>query len=160
MLREASFATEIQKQKTNRFVVKSFFRITRVLISKNWAHTHNFGTLAELVSECGGKELQTHLLTSPKNAFYMLLDYLQKYIKIMDDYLKIPLLASLKSGHFVVFNGETQDITSIEQLAIYATFEHEGQIHKHFIGILPLSQMVRTTLSAENIMKVLVEYFE
>ena len=87
-------------------------------------------------------------------------DYLQKYIQIMDHYLKVPLLASLKSGHFDFFSNETKDITSTEQLAIYATFEHKGKICKHFIGILPLSQMVGTTLSAENIMKVQVEYFE
>ena len=83
--------------------------------------------------------------------------------KIYQNYgrlLKIPLLASLKSGHFAFLSDETQDITSIEQLAIYATFEHEGNIREHFTGILPLSQMVGTTLSAENIMKVLVEYFE
>ena len=55
----------------------------------------------------------------------MSLDYLQKYIQIMDDYLKIPLLLSLKSGHSAFFGFETQDITSIKQLAIYATFEHE-----------------------------------
>ena len=48
-------------------------------------------------------------------------DFLQKYIKIMDDYLKVPL---------------------------------------YFIGTLPLSQMVETTLSAESIIKDLVEYFE
>ena len=50
-------------------------------------------------------------------------------------------------------NFETQDITSIEQLAIYATFEHERKIREHFIGILPLSQMGGTTLSVENIWK-------
>ena len=74
--------------------------------------------------------------------------------------LKIPLLASLKSGHFAFFSGDMQDITSIKELVIYATFEHEGKIHKHFIGILPLSQMVGMALFAENIMKVLVEYSE
>ena len=87
-------------------------------------------------------------------------DYLQKYIQIMDDYLKIPLLASLKSGHFAFSSNETQSITSMEQLAIYATFEHKGKICEHFNGFLPLSQMFVTTISAENIMKVLVEYFE
>ena len=78
----------------------------------------------------------------------------------MDDYLKIPLLTSLKSGRFTFFSDETQDITSIEQLATYTPFEHEGKIREQFIGILPFSQMVGTTLSAEIIIKVLVEYFE
>ena len=52
-------------------------------------------------------------------------DYLQKYIRIMDDYLKIPLLLPLKSGHSAFFSDKTQDVTSIKQLAIYATFEYE-----------------------------------
>lgn len=77
----------------------------------------------------------------------------------MDNYLKIPLLASLKIGHFTFCN-KTQDISSIEQIAIYAKFEHKGKIHEHFISILSLSQTVGTTLTAENIMKVLVEYIE
>ena len=63
LLHEASFASEIWKQKTNRFVIKSFFWITWFLTSKNWAHSHNFQTLAELVSEFDEKELQTHLVT-------------------------------------------------------------------------------------------------
>ena len=78
----------------------------------------------------------------------------------MDDYLKIPLLASLKRGHFPFFSNEMQDITLIEQLAIYQTFEHEQKIGKRVIGILPVSEIVGKTLSAEKIMKVLVEYFE
>ena len=87
-------------------------------------------------------------------------DYLQKYIQIMDHYLKVSLLASLKSGHFDFFSDETQDIASTEQLSIYETFEHKGKISKHFIGIVPLYQMVGTTLSAEYIIKVQVQYFE
>ena len=70
----------------------------------------------------------------------------------MDDYLKIPLLLSLKSGHSAFFGDETQDITSIKQLAIYATFEHEWKICEHFIDILSLSQIVGMILSSENIM--------
>ena len=90
----------------------------------------------------------------------MSLDYLQKDIQIMDDYLKIPLLVSFKSEHFAFFNSVTQDITSIKQLAVYEAFEYERKIREHIIGILPVSQMLQTTLSAENIMKVLEEYFE
>ena len=98
MMQDASLASKVQKTQTNRFILKSFFRITWVLISKNWAHTHNFKTLAELVGTCGGKELQVHLLTSPKNATFMSPHFLQKYIQIMDEHLKLPLLASLKCG--------------------------------------------------------------
>ena len=107
-----------KKKKTNQIVIKIFFWIIWVLISKNWAQTRNFLTLAELVRECCGKELQTLLLTSPKNSSYMSQDYLQKYIQIMDNYLKIPLIESLKTGRFAFFSRETEDITSIKQLAI------------------------------------------
>ena len=160
MMQYASLASEVQKTQTNRFILKSFFRITWVFISKNWAHTHNFKTLADLVSACGGKELQTHLLISPKNATFMSPDFLPKYIQIMDEHLKIPLLASLKCRPFTFFSDETQETTSTEQLAIYATFEHAGKIKVHFIGILPVSKLVGMMLSAQNIIKVLVEVFE
>ena len=108
----------------------------------------------------GGKELQAYLLTSPKKATFMSPDFLQKYIQIMDEHLKLPLLASLKCGPFTFFSDETQDTTSTEQLAIYVTFEHAGKIKEHFIGILPVSKLAGTTLLAQNIMKVLVEFFE
>ena len=42
------------------------------MVTKNWAHTHNFKNEVELVVECGGREIQTHLLTAPKNATYLL----------------------------------------------------------------------------------------
>ena len=71
LLLEASLATDIQKQKTIWFAIRNVFQMTWVLIRKNWAHTHNLQTLAALARECGGKELQNHLLTSPKNALYM-----------------------------------------------------------------------------------------
>ena len=60
-----------------------------------------------------------------------------KYIQITDGHLKLPLFASLRTGHFTFFSDETQ-----EQLEIYATFDHAGKISEHFIGILPLNKMV------------------
>ena len=91
LLHEASLATNLQKRKPKGFVIKKFFWITWVLISNNWTGTLDFWAFAELLSKYGGKELQNHLLTSPQNARYMSPDYLQKYIQIMDDYLKVPL---------------------------------------------------------------------
>lgn len=43
---------------------------------------------------------------------------------------------------------------------VSVTFVHAGKIREHFIGILPVSKLVGTTLSARNIEKVLVEFFE
>lgn len=66
MLHKVSLTSEIKKQQTNQFVVKNLLIMTLVFITKNWTHTHDLKTLANLVSESGGKELQSHLLTPPE----------------------------------------------------------------------------------------------
>lgn len=73
MLKEASYAQEIKKTATNRFVIKCFFRITHLLINQKWAHTSNFKNIVKLVADCGGEEVKTHILNAPKNAMYCLL---------------------------------------------------------------------------------------
>ena len=98
MLLEASLTSEINKTNKNRFVLKSFFRITHLLVKQNWAHTHSLKNVVDLVAERDGKELQTHLLTVSKNATYISPVYVAKYIDIMNEYLKAPLLASLRTG--------------------------------------------------------------
>ena len=45
MLRECSLANETIKTNNYRLIIKSFFRITHLLVMKNWAHTHNFPDL-------------------------------------------------------------------------------------------------------------------
>ena len=45
-------------------------------------------------------------------------------------------------------------------MAVYATFEHNGVITKHFVDIYSLSKVVGTSLSAATIMKSLEEYFQ
>ena len=45
-------------------------------------------------------------------------------------------------------------------MAVYATFEHHGVIAEHFVFIYLLSKVVRTSLSAADIMKSLEEYFQ
>ena len=42
------------------------------MVRKNWAHTHDFKDLNELMAECGGREVRVHLLTATKNATYIL----------------------------------------------------------------------------------------
>ena len=160
MLIDAKLATEIQQSNADRFIIKCFFRITHLLIKQHWGHTHNFKNLVELIAECGGREIKTHLLTAPKNAVYISPPYIAKYIDIMNNYLKEPLLASLQSGKYTLYNDETQDITSIEQMAIYATFKHNGSFSEHYVGIMPISQLVQTHLSAANILEAMKIYLE
>ena len=62
---------------------------------RNWSHTCNFKELVELISKCGSKELKTHLLTAAGNANYRSPEYISKYISIMNDYIKNPLIKSL-----------------------------------------------------------------
>ena len=144
----------------NLFVIKSFFRVIHFLIVKNWAYTHNFKDLVDLISQCGGMEVRKHLDFGPRNAQYTSPEYVGKFVTVINDYIELPLLASLRSKCFTFYNDESQDITSTEQMAIYGSFEHNKKVSEHFIGIYPISKLVGTKLSAENIMHSLKKYFE
>ena len=107
LLQEAALSKNIYVTATNHFVIKSFFQITWLLIKKNWAHSRNFKSIVELVATCGGEEIKKHLLHAPQNTNYMSTEYISTYIQIMDDHIKLPLLASLcTSGPFTFFNDE------------------------------------------------------
>ena len=45
-------------------------------------------------------------------------------------------------------------------MAIYASFKHNGKISEHYVGILPLSKLVGTHLSAANILRALQSHLE
>ena len=59
----------------------------------------------------------------------------------MNDRNENSLLALLRLSYFTFFNDEMQDITSVEQMAVYGSFEHNG-VAEHFIGIYPISKVV------------------
>ena len=61
--------------------------------------------------------------------------------------LKAPLLASLRMGKYTLYNDEAQEI---EQMVIYATFEHRNHISEHYTGILMISELAGNHLSAPN----------
>ena len=87
-------------------------------------------------------------------------EYISKYIQIMGDHIKLPLLASLRSSDpFVVFN-ETSDVTMTEQMVIYASFNYQEIIKEHYLGKITVSKLVGTELSISNIMKALGKYFD
>ena len=159
LLVEDSHANQVDQSNQNRFVMKRFFRITHFMIMKNWGYTHNFQDVVKLVSECGGNEVKTHLTSSPKNAIFTSPNILASLSALLMT-IKLPILASLRENHFTFFGDEIQDITSVDQMAVYATFEYNGVITKHFVGIYPLSKVVGALLSAANIMKSLEKYFQ
>ena len=47
-----------------------------------------------------------------------------------------------------------------EQMAIYTTFNYQETINEHYVGTIPISKLVGTELSAPNIMKVLIKFFD
>ena len=55
------------------------------MIRKNWAHSHNFRDIVELVADCCAKETFSHLLTAPKNAKYLLPMYVSKSTETMSN---------------------------------------------------------------------------
>ena len=86
--------------------------------------------------------MKTHLISSHKDAIYTSSQHIGKFIDTIDDYIRLPFLASLREKHFTFFGNETQDITSVEQMAVYATFEHNGVITEHFVGIYPKAKLL------------------
>ena len=65
MALNASLQSGETKRQNNRFILKCFFKITFLMIWKNWAHSHNFTDIVELAADCGAKEISSHLLTAP-----------------------------------------------------------------------------------------------
>ena len=77
----------------------------------------------------------------------------------MSNYMKQPLLENMRSNLYSFYTDETSDVTSVEQLAIYATFLRNQSISEHFIGLIPISKEVGSHLSAVNIMSALENFF-
>ena len=73
--------------------------------------------------------------------------------------MKQPLLESVRSNLYSFYTDETSDVTSVEELAIYATFLRNQSISEHFIGLIPISKEVGAHLSAVNIMYALEKFF-
>lgn len=132
LLIDASLNNEIATTNQNRFVIKCFFQVVHFTVIENWGYTQNSKDVIELISNCSGNELKSHLLSSPKNALLKSPVYVSKFIGLIDDYLKLPLLASLRDKRFAFTTDETTDITSIEQMAVYATFKHNNEKKRTF----------------------------
>ena len=79
------------------------------MIRKNWAHSHNFRDIVELVTDCGAKKISSYLLTALKNAKYLSPLYISKYIETMSNYMKQPLLESMRSNLYSFYTDETSD---------------------------------------------------
>ena len=45
-------------------------------------------------------------------------------------------------------------------MAIYTIFKHNGTIGEHFVGIIPISKLVQSTLSSKNILSALENYLQ
>ena len=147
---------QIEKKKTNNwFISTSLFQVIHFLVLKNCTYIHNFKDLVKLISLCRGHELCSHRLFGLKNAQYLFPQYISKFTEVMNDHIKNLLLVSLRSSYFIFFNDKTQYITS----AVYRNFGYNGRVAEHFIGIYPISKVVVTCLSAENIMAPLEKIF-
>ena len=130
------------------------------MIIKNWAYTHNFHDAVDPISQCGGKEISSHLIMTPKNATYMSPEYISKCVTVMAEFVKKPLHSTTKNSEFTFYSEETQDITLIEQLVIYATVLQDTVVKEHFVGLISVSKVVGTHLSAVNIMGALERFFK
>ena len=98
------------------------------MIIKNWANTQNIYAV-DLVAHCGGKEIFTHLIMTPKNTTYISPEYTGKYINNMAKFVKKPFHSTMKGNKLTFPRDETQDITSVEQLTLYATFKMNREVN-------------------------------
>ena len=85
-----------------------------------------------------------------KNATYIFPEYINKYINIVDEFVQ-KALHSMKGNK----SDETPDMTSLGQLALYATFIMNGKVKGNFIGLILISKLVGTHMSAVKIMSAL-----
>ena len=99
----------------------------------------------ELVSECGGKEIKTHLLTN--NATYVSSDDITKMIQMISDHISQPLLAAIKKANYTFYSDGMMD-PSVENFPVYATFSYNNVVSEHFTGLIPISKEVGSSLSA------------
>ena len=67
----------------------------------------------------------------------------------MAEFVKKSLHSTMKN-EFTFYSDETQEITSIEQLVIYATLLQDTVVKEHFVDLIPISKVVGTHLSAVN----------
>ena len=65
----------------------------------------------------------------------------------------------MEGNRFTFSCDKIQDITSFEQLALYATFIMNVEVEEHFIGLVPISKVVWTHMSAVNNMSALENSF-
>lgn len=127
---------------------------------KNWEYTHNFHDTVDIISQCGGKEITSHIIKSSTNAIYMPLEFISKYFNSMAKFVKKSLQATMKDKQCTLYSNETQNITSTEQIAIYTTFTQGHVVKEYFICLIPISKVVQTHLFAMNIMGALEHIFK
>lgn len=125
---------------------------------KNWTYTHNFNKdLVELISQCGGGELCNHLLPGPKNAQYMSPKHNSKFIEIMIDHIEnLFRLTLLRSSYLTSFNDKTQDMTSVEQMTVYRSFEDSSGVADHFLGIYSIKKVAGSSFVSFNLIELVL----
>ena len=65
----------------------------------------------------------------------------------------------LKTCNFLFYSGETTNITSTGQFAVYPTFCFDDVISEHFIGFIPISKVEGFSLSALIVIEALKQFF-
>ena len=156
---KVSLALDTAEVDCNWFVIKSFFRITHSMIIKKLG-MHNFCHVVDLVAHSGCKKyISSHLIMVPNNVIYMSPEYIlsSKFILWLS-LLRNHFIQPPKGNRLIFHSDETQDSTSVEQLPLYATFILYREVKEHFIGLIPISKVVGTHLSAINIMPALESF--
>ena len=151
LLKEMSTTTKQKEALHNLLFVKTCFRVVHHIVM-NIFPNYSFGSLVELISNCGSDIVKNHLLTCARNATYTSKFMFNKYLEVLNKYIEDPILHSLQStDFFTLYHDETTDVEKHSQVAVFIMFEHQGQIAEHFIGLVNMTSMC--SLTAEMLFK-------
>ena len=155
----ASLQSGETKRQNNCIILKCFLKTTVLMVSKNWAHSHNFRDIVKLVADCDAKEISYHFLTAPKNAKYLSPVYVSKHIETCLIIWSNRHCKVCEAIYILFYTDETRDVTLKKQLAIYPTFWWNQSISKYFMGLILVSKEVGVQLSVVNITFTLENFF-
>ena len=123
--------------------MKSLVRCTHFLTRRHIAHSTNFTQLDDLVVSCGARELPVFLDNASKNAMYTSRTAVVDFIEALGTWVEDSILKRLQNvPFFSVMTDECTDITTIEELSIFCSWEENGVPVECFLEIVPLKKQM------------------
>ena len=65
-------------------------------------------------------------------------------------------LTLLRSSYLTSFNDKTQDMTSVEQMTVYRSFEDSSGVADHFLGIYSIKKVAGSSFVSFNLIELVL----